>query len=120
MPRPTADVKVGDVLTATAAITNRTIHMTVTKVGRAWITACAPVWGEGRFRIDTQRTGDQRLRFQTEDQAAWDERVAQAQHVLRDHRITVESRARVDDDLLIALAGFLTTWEIEHAKGGES
>lgn len=105
MPRPTADVKIGDEITAWPPFRNEPFPMWVIKVGRAWITAEAASPGEIRFRIDTQRDADQRFRFKTAEQIAYDERLTEARRVLAEREFLTGSHVLPDE--VIALGEFL-------------
>lgn len=108
--RPAADVNVGDdvVIATTYRPLLPGFYGHVTNAARVWITVRAAGYGEYRFRRDTQADKDDHYRFATPEQEEYDKRATVAEHVLRDHRVNVQSHGKVPDGHLIALADLLT------------
>jgi hypothetical protein len=97
---------------------------TVDKVGRTWVTVSTE-FQRGiahRFHLhhQTDRLGNGKgyiYWFRTEAQLEREEAIQQAREVLFAHHFDCSYHSqRADEDLVIALAAFLTAWDAEHPK----
>jgi hypothetical protein len=112
------DIHVGDEV-FTYNYRGREEKAVVSKVSRVWITAAtiAMYPRELRFRLDDQTDGSKigvPPHFRTTAQRERAVRLADALEVLKEHDLARRFSKPCSDDLLLAVAGFLTAWDVEH------
>lgn len=119
MTEPTPIIRVGDkvfILRRSGPGKVTSLLATVAKAGRVWLTLeVVPGSGRGgRFRRDTQQSEQSEHtfgyadRFVTAEQLAYEEKVAEARRVLREHGIELRRESRwYGPENVVALANLL-------------